>query len=367
MFAALGVAATLTLAGVIASRAYGEPLAGAALAAYSLPYAFVGGALLVATGDPNGPVPGLAWIGAAELLVGSAALLLHGSSASSGWAPAGGCSRARSPPACSVRSARSPGSCSPPRAPRPSSSPSWSAASACCRCSRSGSASCRCRRSRCRRPRGGGGVHRGAVRLRRGPGAARPRGRLRRGRAHRGVADRHADRSRGARDRRPPWCSSPPAGSRGGCWSAVAAAALLLRSRLFVTVRQRVPLLAGGLAGATVLGGLAGRRRWGAGRRGGVPGRVGDHHGRRGVRRRAPAPYLGRAADLLDTALVVSVVPVACAVLGLYGRPAACSAERVRARRPPSPAGRTPGSPPPPRRGRPSVAPSTDLPGSRSL
>jgi hypothetical protein len=34
--------------------------------------------------------------------------------------------------------------------------------------------------------------------------------------------------------------------------------------------------------------------------------------------RRAPSPYLGRAADLLDTLIVVSVIPVACAVLGLY-------------------------------------------------
>ncbi|RBI94713.1 hypothetical protein DRA43_32570, partial [Micromonospora provocatoris] len=36
--------------------------------------------------------------------------------------------------------------------------------------------------------------------------------------------------------------------------------------------------------------------------------------------RRPVSPYLGRLADLTDTALVVAVVPVACAVLGLYGR-----------------------------------------------
>ena len=35
--------------------------------------------------------------------------------------------------------------------------------------------------------------------------------------------------------------------------------------------------------------------------------------------RRPPSPYLGRAADLLDTLAVVAVIPVACAVLGLYG------------------------------------------------
>jgi len=33
---------------------------------------------------------------------------------------------------------------------------------------------------------------------------------------------------------------------------------------------------------------------------------------------RPPSPYLGRAADLVDTLVVVSVIPVACAVVGLY-------------------------------------------------
>jgi amino acid transporter len=36
-------------------------------------------------------------------------------------------------------------------------------------------------------------------------------------------------------------------------------------------------------------------------------------------RRRTPGPYLGRAADILDALCVVSVIPAACAVLGLYG------------------------------------------------
>jgi hypothetical protein len=39
-----------------------------------------------------------------------------------------------------------------------------------------------------------------------------------------------------------------------------------------------------------------------------------------GPARRAPSPYLGRAADVLDTLLVISVVPVAAAVLGLYAK-----------------------------------------------
>jgi hypothetical protein len=106
-----------------------------------------------------------------------------------------------------------------------------------------------------------------------------------------------------------------------------------LRARLFVTVRQRLPLIGVGVAGAVVLvwGELAG-----AGPIGGLGGR--DRHtaavlavvlalaalivalaGSR-YARTPPSPYLGRAADILDALCVVSVVPIACAVLGLYGR-----------------------------------------------
>ena len=35
--------------------------------------------------------------------------------------------------------------------------------------------------------------------------------------------------------------------------------------------------------------------------------------------RKAPSPYLGRAADLLDGLAVIAVIPVACSVVGLYG------------------------------------------------
>ncbi len=69
------IAALLTVAGVVASRAYGDAGAGVALAGCAMPYAFAGGALLVTSGDPVG-LPGLRWIGAAELLAGSAALLV---------------------------------------------------------------------------------------------------------------------------------------------------------------------------------------------------------------------------------------------------------------------------------------------------
>ena len=53
-FVGLGVALLLTLAGATASRAYGDARAGAALGGYALPYAFAGGALLVAPADRVG-------------------------------------------------------------------------------------------------------------------------------------------------------------------------------------------------------------------------------------------------------------------------------------------------------------------------
>jgi hypothetical protein len=104
---------------------------------------------------------------------------------------------------------------------------------------------------------------------------------------------------------------------------AVASAALLLRARLFVTIRQRLPLIVGGVVGFALLG--AGE----LGRHGGTVAMVGVFGlavvgvliAVAGARyaQRAPSPYLGRAADVLDALCVVSVLPVACAVLGLYG------------------------------------------------
>jgi hypothetical protein len=102
----------------------------------------------------------------------------------------------------------------------------------------------------------------------------------------------------------------------------ISAAALLLRSRLFVTLRQRVPLVVGGLFGTTALGVDLVRHAEG-GLLLAVAGVVllaalstvvaGATYSRR-----PPSPYLGRAADLLDTLVVVAVIPVACAVAGLY-------------------------------------------------
>jgi hypothetical protein len=98
---------------------------------------------------------------------------------------------------------------------------------------------------------------------------------------------------------------------------ALAGTAFLLRARLFLTVRHRVPLVVAGLAmlaplallggpGALVAAGLA------------VVAVLLAAAGARYAERQ-PSPYLGRAGDLLDLACVVAVVPLACVVLGLYG------------------------------------------------
>jgi hypothetical protein len=113
-------------------------------------------------------------------------------------------------------------------------------------------------------------------------------------------------------------------GPAGGLLVGVVAVALSLRSRLFVGVRQRVPLLAAGVTGFAV---LAVGVLWRMGEVGLlaaagaalVAALVAVGAGST-YSRRPPSPYLARAADLVDALMVVSVVPVACAVLGLYGR-----------------------------------------------
>lgn len=68
---AIGVAAVLAVVGIVAARAFGDAAAGAAAAASGLPYALLGGALIAVPGGL--PVSGL---GAPNLLLGSAALLV---------------------------------------------------------------------------------------------------------------------------------------------------------------------------------------------------------------------------------------------------------------------------------------------------
>jgi type VII secretion integral membrane protein EccD len=119
------------------------------------------------------------------------------------------------------------------------------------------------------------------------------------------------------------WVLAKSGDPSGRVLVGVAAVALLLRARLFVTVRQRLPLLGAGLAGFALLAlALVG------------PGAAPPNAvlavvlvgaalvvaiGGARYATRTPSPYLGRAADIVDTLCVVSVVPVACAVLGFYG------------------------------------------------
>lgn len=104
---------------------------------------------------------------------------------------------------------------------------------------------------------------------------------------------------------------------------SVVAIAFLLRSRLFPSIRQRIPLLASGLVGVTllvigltltfspvtrmiaVLSGLV------------VVGALAVTAGLT-YSRKAPSPYLGRIADILDALLVISMIPITCSVTGLF-------------------------------------------------
>ncbi|WP_026212491.1 type VII secretion integral membrane protein EccD [Longispora albida] len=113
------------------------------------------------------------------------------------------------------------------------------------------------------------------------------------------------------------------AGVPAGILVLVVSAALILRARLFPAVRHRLPLLVSGVLGLTALtltllaaASPAVRLVAGFGTLLVLAGAVltaGLVYSRR-----TPSPYLGRAADILDVVLVISVVPVACSVLGLY-------------------------------------------------
>jgi type VII secretion integral membrane protein EccD len=106
--------------------------------------------------------------------------------------------------------------------------------------------------------------------------------------------------------------------------AGIAAVSLLLRARAWRTVQLRVPMLvAGGFGLALLVLGIAESMGYGvvlgvllpilllAATAVAAAGLV--------YSRRPPSPYPGRIADILDVVLVLSVVPVAVAVLGLYG------------------------------------------------
>jgi type VII secretion integral membrane protein EccD len=299
--AGLGLAAVLLAAGVLATRAYDEPLVGAALAAYSLPTAFLGGWHLLEPGADTAShflvaTTALAvWavagaLGAASgfpiFVAGTAAGLLGAVGASGAMVTGTARSAAlvlvvvvggvTAAPSLAVRLGRLP---LPVVTPPPDAIDASALA---------------------QRP----------DRLRVLAAVARADAMLT------GLAAGLAVTAVGAG-----WAVHEPSGSDG--WAGpllalVAGLALLLRARLLVTVRQRAPLLAGGAA-LLLLPFASGT--WSLGRSA-VPvlalAVVGLALAGARYRRRAPSPYLGRAADLVDTLCLVSMVPVAAAVLDLY-------------------------------------------------
>lgn len=322
--AALGVAVLLSLAGAVASRAYGDGPAGTALGGWAMPYAFVGGSALVTSGDPVGVLVTPAWLGAPELLVGSVALLLVAVlgavvvAAGLRVFAAGvtvGLLGALTALVAFVLSAAAAAAilisvlvCGigvlPLLAIRFGKLPmppiTLPAGAAAAEGFTAAGAPLDAARERPKRGRVFASVARTEELLT-------------------GMLIGHALLAATAA-----LVLVAAGGFAGRLLTAVSAAALLLRSRLFVTVRQRVPLVLAGMAGIAVLGAAVVIETGAAGPLALTAAALiialltvaaGAAYSRR-----PPSPYLGRAADLLDTLMVVSVVPVACAVLGLYGR-----------------------------------------------
>jgi ESX secretion system protein EccD len=104
----------------------------------------------------------------------------------------------------------------------------------------------------------------------------------------------------------------------------LAAAALLLRARLFPAVASRLPLLTGGLVGVALTAAATAAASGSATRLLGVAlafvavvallATAATAHRRRA----GNSPYLGRLADILDVVTVVALAPVACGVLDLF-------------------------------------------------
>ncbi|MFG1652891.1 type VII secretion integral membrane protein EccD [Micromonospora sp. NPDC049275] len=315
-FAAAVVALLLTVAGAVASRANGDGAAGATLGGYALPYAFVAGALAVGSGDPVGPFGPLRWVGAPELLTGSVALLLVALLGLLGVA-----SRLRVFVAGVTVGLLGAGAALGALLLSPASTAAVLLSGLVFAL---------------------GVIPLLAIRLGKlplppitlpatasGPEPERPRDLPDRGRVHAAVTRTeevltgmllgHAVLAVGAAV-----VLGLAGGTPGVVLVAVVSAVLLLRSRLFVALRHRVPTVLAGLVGYAVLGAVLIDRADDTGRLalvlgGAALGLVTVTAGT-GYARRAVSPYLGRVADLTDTALVVAVVPVACAVLDLYDR-----------------------------------------------
>jgi hypothetical protein len=105
----------------------------------------------------------------------------------------------------------------------------------------------------------------------------------------------------------------------GGFLALAGSTALLLRARLFPVPQQRIPLLVGGITGLGVLAlsiTFSGSRlpvlfvlvlAAGAVLAAGLV-----------YSRRTPTPYLGRIADIVDVLSIMALIPLACAVIGVF-------------------------------------------------
>jgi type VII secretion integral membrane protein EccD len=323
-FVGLGIAVILALAGITASRAYGNAQAGAALGAYAMPYAFAGGAVLIASNDKVGAVGFVPWLGGSELLAGSVALLLVAALGGVGVASAlrlftagvtvgllgavtalvslltsaaGAAAVLVSVLVCAIgllpllaiRFGKMPT----PPVTLPTGA---EAAEGFTGVSAAGALDAS--RERPDRLTVFAAVTRTEELLA-------------------GMLVGHTVLAAGG------FLVLATAGTLSArILTAVAAAALLLRSRLFVTLRQRVPLVISGLAGVAALGFDLLRHADASSllmvTAGALVLALITVAAGATYSTKPPSPYLGRAADLLDTLVVVSVIPVACAVVGLY-------------------------------------------------
>ncbi|MBF9129700.1 type VII secretion integral membrane protein EccD [Plantactinospora sp. S1510] len=323
-FVALGTAVLLAVGAVVASRAYGDATAGAALGGYAMPFAFFGGALLVASGDRVGVLGPVGWLGAPEALAGSVALLLiavlglvgvaaglrvfaagvsvgllGALTALAGFllSAAGSAAILMAVLVCAIGMlpllAIRFGKLPMPPITLPTGAEAaegFSAASST-----------------------QGGVRERPDRGRVFAAVARTEELLT------GMLIGHAVLAVAAA-----LLLVVSGGFSGRLMVAVSAAALLLRSRLFVTVRQRVPLVVAGVASFVVLGIALLLRVQEGGllllAAGGLGLALLTIGAGATYSKREPGPYLGRTADIIDTLMVVAVVPVACAVLNLYAQ-----------------------------------------------
>ncbi|NLU80289.1 type VII secretion integral membrane protein EccD [Micromonospora sp. HNM0581] len=313
--AATAVAGLLVLAGTVLSRAQGDGPSGAALGGYALPYAALAGALAVGSGDPVGPIGVLRWVGAPELLAGSVGLLLVSVLGLFGVATRLRIFVAGAVVGVGAGSAALGGLLLEP-----------AGAAAVLLCSMTFAI---------------GVVPLLAIRLGKVPlpptalptdlsdDSDRARELPDRSRVHAAVA-RTEEMLTGMLIGQAVLTVGAAVllvsagGVAGRLLVGVTSSVLLLRARLFKTVQHRVAPVLAGLAGYAVLGGaLAGavdatiRLVLVAG---GLLVALLVVAGGATYARRPVSPYVGRLADLSDTLLVVSVVPVACAVLGLYER-----------------------------------------------